>query len=94
MRSRAIYLLITLCCLLLLGGLAFPQQVINGGRTILGLFDASGATHTLPFKVVANTGALPATGCTPGEQAIVTAATLGQQIYRTAARAPACGRSN
>jgi hypothetical protein len=58
------------------------STTINGARTILGIFDASGASHTLSFKVVANTGALPASGCAVGEMAVVTAATLGQQIYQ------------
>lgn len=53
-------------------------------NTFTGTQDASAAPHTLPMKVVANTGALPAT-CTVGELAIVTAATLGQQIYQCSA---------
>lgn len=43
--------------------------------------DNSGAAHTLPAIVVGSVGALPATGCKAGELAMVTAATLGQQIY-------------
>ncbi len=84
MKPRALYSLVIGACLLLVGTLAFPQTVINGGRQILGLLDASGATHTLPFKVVANVGALPGT-CTQGELAFVTAATAGQQIYECSA---------
>ncbi len=49
-----------------------------------GSVDLSTATHTLTMKVVANVPALPAT-CTTGELAVVTAATLGQQIYQCSA---------
>lgn len=57
----------------------------NGANTFTGgTQDASGAPHTLPVKVVANTGLLPAT-CTAGELALVTASTLGQQIYECSA---------
>lgn len=52
--------------------------------TFTGTVNSSGATHTLPTIVVANTGALPAT-CTAGELAVVTGATLGQQIYQCSA---------
>lgn len=53
-------------------------------NTFTGTQDASGAPHTLPMKVVANVPALPAT-CTAGELAVVTGATLGQQIYQCSA---------
>lgn len=52
--------------------------------TFTGTVNSSGATHTLPTIVVANTGALPAT-CTAGELAVVTGATLGQQLYQCSA---------
>jgi len=51
------------------------------GLTLAGTANFAGAVHTLPTIVVANVGALPASGCTPGELAVVTAATAGQQIY-------------
>jgi hypothetical protein len=47
-----------------------------------GKIDFHGATHTATMTVVANVGALPSTGCIVGELAIVTAATLGQQMYQ------------
>lgn len=50
--------------------------------TFTGTVNSSGATHTFPAIVVASTGALPVTGCSPGEQAYVTGATLGQQNYQ------------
>src|SRR5271168_2337795 len=43
--------------------------------------DNSGAAHTLPSIVVSTTGSLPSSGCKAGELALVTGATLGQQIY-------------
>ncbi len=79
MRTRTKWL--SALAIILVVGLLTASTTINGARAILGLLDASGATHTLPFKVVASTGALPAT-CTAGEAAIVTGATLGQQIYQ------------
>jgi hypothetical protein len=54
------------------GGLSIVGGVINFGN----------APHTATIKIVANVPALPATGCTVGELAIVTSATLGQQIYQ------------
>ena len=48
---------------------------------IAGVIKVSAATHTAPVIVKASTGALPASGCVAGELAIVTGATLGQQIY-------------
>jgi hypothetical protein len=56
--------------------------VATGGLTLAATkWDASAATHSLPIPVFASLGALPVTGCTPGELAINTAATLGQQLY-------------
>ena len=82
MKIRPIYYLTFMLVTLLLCSIyLFPQTTINGGRTVLGKVDNSGAPHTLPSIVVANTGALPATGCAAGELAVVTGATLGQQIY-------------
>ena len=46
-----------------------------------GKVDLHAAAHTLPAIVVANVPALPSTGCTAGELAIVSSATPGQQIY-------------
>lgn len=48
---------------------------------VSGLIDFSALSHTLPIKVVASTGALPSSGCKAGELALVTGATLGQQLY-------------
>lgn len=56
------------------------SQAFAGTQSFTGTLDGSGAAHTLPSKVVATIGALPGT-CTAGELAIVTGATLGQQIY-------------
>jgi hypothetical protein len=54
----------------------------TGGLNIVsGVIDFSPAAHVLPVPVVASTGALPSTGCKPGELAIVTSAALGEQIY-------------
>lgn len=47
-----------------------------------GVIDFSGAPHTITTKVVSSVPSLPSTGCTPGELAVVTGATLGQQIYQ------------
>src|SRR5579871_596071 len=59
---------------------AFAQ---TGGLNIVGgKIDFSQAPHTATVKVVATAGALPASGCSPGELAVVSAATLGQQIYQ------------
>jgi hypothetical protein len=60
------------------------MQVSNGGSIGVpstGSVDYHAAAHTAPAIVVANVGALPASGCIPGELAIVSAATAGQQIY-------------
>jgi hypothetical protein len=59
---------------------AFSQ---TGGLSILnGVINFGNAVHTVPMIVAANVPALPAAGCTVGELAIVTSATLGQQIYQ------------
>jgi hypothetical protein len=50
-------------------------------QSFTGGVDASGSTHTLPTVVVASVGSLPSSGCTAGELAVVTGATIGQQIY-------------
>ncbi len=54
------------------GTLSIKNGVINFGS----------AGHTATIKVVASVPSLPSTGCTPGELAMVTAATLGQQMYQ------------
>lgn len=79
MKKTTIVLLLVVCAICLQS-----QTTVNGGRTTLGVIDNSGATHTLAVKVVANVPALPAT-CTAGELAVVTGATLGQQIYQCSA---------
>jgi hypothetical protein len=67
---------LTIAILLWAGGLC-GQTVINGGRTVKGAWDASGAASTKP----ARTGtALPAT-CSNGELFLNTAATAGQNLY-------------
>jgi hypothetical protein len=48
----------------------------------------TGPTNTI--QVVATVGALPSTGCTPGQLAVVLGASTSGQIYETAATAPAC----
>lgn len=66
------------------GVLAIPPTVMqtNKSNTVTtGTQNFAAAIHTLPVIVAANVGALPATGCTSGELAVVTAATIGQQIY-------------
>jgi hypothetical protein len=59
-------------------GLA-AQTTINGSRTILGTWDASGAAHSLPSKkgTAAN---IPAT-CTTGEEYFATDAAAGRNKY-------------
>lgn len=49
--------------------------------TIAGAADFHAATHTAPTITVSTVGGLPSTGCILGELAIVTGATLGQQLY-------------
>lgn len=55
------------------------QTVVNGGRTQIGPWDASGATYTLPAKR-GTTAQLPAT-CIPGAEYFATDATPGQNKY-------------
>ena len=66
---------------LLLGGAGWltAQTVVNGGRTQLGPWDASGATSTIPVKR-GTTAQLPST-CTAGAEYFATDATPGQNIY-------------
>jgi len=55
------------------------QTVVNGGRTQLGPWDASGATYTIPAKR-GTTAQLPAI-CTVGAEYFATDATPGQNKY-------------
>jgi hypothetical protein len=55
------------------------QTVVNGGRTQIGPWDASGATYTIPAKRGV-TAQLPAT-CIQGAQYFATDAPAGQNIY-------------
>ena len=61
------------------GTLLMGQTVVNGGRTQIGPWDASGATYTIPAKR-GTTAQLPAT-CTQGAEYFATDATPGQNIY-------------
>jgi hypothetical protein len=55
----------------------------TGGLNIVGgVINFGAAPHTATIKIVANVPALPAAGCTVGELAMVTSATLGQQLYQ------------
>lgn len=64
---------------LLLSASAFAQTgAINA---ISGVVDMHTLTHTAPMIVVADTASLPSSGCIVGEQAVVTSAPTGQQIY-------------
>lgn len=57
------------------------QTLVNGGRTVTGVWDASGAASTKPLK----TGpALPA-NCMAGEMFFLTSASAGQNVYVCAA---------
>jgi len=67
------------CLLLGSGSFLTAQTVVNGGRTQIGPWDASGATSTIPAKR-GTTAQLPAT-CTPGAEYFATDATPGQNIY-------------
>ncbi len=60
---------------------AMGQTNINGGREILGTWDASSAAATKPAK---SGGTLPAT-CSVGEQFFHTGAAAGQNLYLCAA---------
>ena len=55
------------------------QTVVNGGRTQLGPWDASGATYTIPARR-GTTAQLPAT-CTQGAEYFATDATPGANMY-------------
>lgn len=58
-------------------GVLSAQTVINGGRTITGTWDASGAASTKPVRVGSE---VPAT-CSAGELFFNSTATPGQNIY-------------
>jgi hypothetical protein len=61
------------------GALLTGQTVVNGGRTQIGPWDASGATSTIPAKR-GTTAQLPAT-CTQGAAFFATDATAGENMY-------------
>lgn len=66
------------------GILSLPSTVVQTNQSnayTTGTQNFAAAVHTAPTIVVANVGALPASGCVNGELAVVTAATVGQQIY-------------
>jgi len=68
------------CAFLLSTGTALTgQTVVNGGRTQIGPWDASGAQSTIPAKRGV-TAQLPST-CTLGAEYFATDATPGQNIY-------------
>jgi hypothetical protein len=67
-------LLFSVFCLL---APAFAQTTINGGRTVTGPVDNSGATRTAPMKTGTS---IPGT-CTVGDVFFKTDATAGQNIY-------------
>lgn len=60
-----------------LAALLWGETVINGSRSILGAWNAGGATSTIPAKVGT---ALPAT-CTVGEQFFKSDAEAGQNLH-------------
>jgi hypothetical protein len=60
-------------------GLLTGQTVVNGGRTQIGPWDASGATYTIPAKR-GTTAQLPTT-CIQGAEYFATDATPGQNMY-------------
>src|ERR1700722_8335645 len=68
-------------CFLALGieSLLMGQTTINGSRVMMGSWNASGATHTLPSKT-GTTAQLPST-CTQGEEYFATDAIAGQNKY-------------
>jgi hypothetical protein len=68
-------------CILALGieSLLMGQTTINGSRVMMGSWNASGATHTLPSKT-GLTALLPST-CTQGEEYFATDASAGQNKY-------------
>jgi hypothetical protein len=62
------------------GGALSAQTIVNGGRAIVGKWDASNAAFTLPVKAVliANTPA----SCTPNKELLIkTDAASGQQLF-------------
>lgn len=69
----------TLIILALAAFAAFSQTTINGSRTILGDWNASGATKTLPVRV-GNLAGLPAT-CTQGEFYFATDGIQGRKLW-------------
>ena len=71
----------TRICILALGieSLLPGQTTINGSRVMMGSWNASGATHTLPSKT-GLTALLPST-CTQGEEYFATDAAAGQNQY-------------
>src|SRR5580692_6458169 len=77
-RSSALSLQLAI---LLLGseGLLDGQTLVNGGRTQIGPWDASGATYTIPAKR-GTTAQLPAT-CIQGAEYFATDAAPGQNKY-------------
>jgi hypothetical protein len=68
-------------CILALAveSLLMGQTTINGSRVMMGSWNASGATHTLPSKT-GLTALLPST-CTQGEEYFATDAAAGQNKY-------------
>ncbi len=79
-----LFLLLTVC-----GVHAAGQTLINGSRTILGDWDASGAIRTLPMKT-GTLAEMPAS-CAPGEFYFATNAPLSRRIHecRSGAFSPA-----
>lgn len=73
----------TVAILVFLSGTLLGQTKINGGRTVTGAWDASGAMATLPAKTGA---ALPAT-CRQGEMFFNTGSAPGANLY-------VCGTAN
>ena len=71
----------TRICILALGieSLLPGQTTINGSRVMMGSWNASGATHTLPSKT-GLTALLPST-CAQGEEYFATDAAAGQNKY-------------
>ncbi len=76
-----IFISSTRLCVVVLGieSLLSGQTTINGNRVMLGSWNASGATHTLPSKT-GPTAQLPST-CTQGEEYFATDASAGQNKY-------------
>jgi hypothetical protein len=57
------------------------NKTVDGLSAGAGAINFSGATHTVPTIVAGTFSGLPTSGCGLGELAVVTGATLGQQIY-------------